>query len=96
MKGCTYLDYLFLDTNIESQLRNNGFLSELIREIEEQPVSSLFSNKGRTKWDTIFLVSESAVPSHTDNPTYTDHLGRKVFAEVLADRLVRIRMKLVI
>src|SRR4051794_27321323 len=90
-EGMLILGLSLLDPNIEVQLRSEDFLSDLIQEIEEQPVRSLLSSSGRIRWDKIFLASENAVPSHTDNPTVIDHLGRKVFAEVLADRLVRIR-----
>jgi hypothetical protein len=83
-----------LDQDLGRQLYTNNFLNILKEEIVEQPVYSLLTEKGRELWDVFFsLMSNDAVLSHTDYPTIIDALGRRPFAQVLANRIVRMKQE---
>jgi hypothetical protein len=80
-----------LDQNLGRQLYITRFLRYLSEEIKEQPVYSLFTQRGHELWKLIIPSLIDAVPTYPDYPTNTDELRRKPFAVSLTNRLVNIR-----
>jgi hypothetical protein len=82
-----------LDENLARQLSANAFLYAVVQEISD-PVDSLLTSEALPLWQHLrrLITPESgAVPTHTDYPTMVDQLGRRGFAEGLAERMRRIR-----
>ena len=74
-----------LDQALSRQLTEKGILSALIKENRE-PFESILTPKGH-ELQYGKPASPYSVPTHSDNPTEVDQLGRKAFAQALAINL---------
>lgn len=86
-----------LDLELAKELSANDFLKSLQEEVYP-PFDSLLSRDGNKRWLSMLdyvdpSVQINSVPTHLDHPTKTDGLGRKVFAEILAQRIRTVRDK---
>ena len=69
----------------EEILWKGTFLRDLIKELNKEfgkPIAKILSTLGAEKWSDYFIGYYNA-PTHSDEPSLVDRLGRKPFAKVL-------------
>jgi hypothetical protein len=95
------LGLAMIDADVRKELTKEHFLNELVTEYADYVakgskatvddrtkfIETLLTEKGVQRWKAIFLLVPDAVPTHADDPSDIDLLGREPFARALAIRL---------